>query len=94
MGKIYTGDVGTVIKLDTKEDISSSTDVRIIYEKPDGTSTEWIATINGSSYVQYITTSTSDLDQAGTWTVQVYVDLGSWVGHGESTHFKVYDLYN
>jgi hypothetical protein len=68
---IYQGQVITIV-LETNTDLSGATTPRIRYEKDDKTDGEWVATINGNN-LEY-TTDNDDLDVAGTWKLQAYVD--------------------
>lgn len=73
------GDIGTVIILDTGEDISTATLVKIRYKKPNGDTGEWTASVN-STEVRY-TTLAGDIDQTGDWEMQAYVELAAWQGY-------------
>ena len=82
---IQVGDIGTRITLDCVEDISTAVpgSTKILYTKPDGaTSSEWDATVSGTTL--YYDTVDGDIDQAGDWCLQTYVELsGGWEGRGE-----------
>ena len=93
MSKIYKNDIGTKIKLDAGCDISSATVLKILSSKP-GTPRrvkgEWAAIAEGTNYAYYIT-SANDLDVAGTWQIQLYIESPTWKGYGEKVNFEVYD---
>jgi hypothetical protein len=89
MPKTYLNDIGTEIILDSGEDISGQTTLEIKYKKPEGDTGTWTASVYNTNYAKY-TTVDGDLDEIGTWTVQIYVVLPSWTGHGEAAQFKVY----
>ena len=91
MRKIYVGDTGTLIGLNTLVDLSNSTTVSIIAEKPSGVTVTWTGFFNNTE-VQYITNPTS-LDEPGIWKLQSHVinPFGEW--HGEVVYMTVYDLY-
>lgn len=92
-GKIYVGDEGTVIEVDMGEDISTATVTKFYVYKPGGTTATWTATIYNSNYLRY-TIVTDDLDEAGTYYVQPYLEFPSgWKGKGETVNFKVYDSF-
>jgi len=80
--KIYVGNIGTVIDLDTEVDISTATSVKIAALKPDDTEVEWTGTIEGTTVVRY-TTVADDLDQEGVWRLQAKVTTpsGTWLGN-------------
>jgi len=94
--KIYKGDIGTKIiaVIDTSEDISGGTHTFKVW-KPDGTTTTWTATyeLSGSDKTIYHTTVSGDLNVAGTYKLQPYIDITTWVGHGNTIKLKVYDNY-
>lgn len=92
MGKIYVGDIGTVIELDTGIALSGASPLRIKYEKPDGTTRGyWGATVTDTTKAKY-TTVADDLDVSGVWVFQVYAGgLSGWTGHGEEYKRTIYD---
>ena len=69
--KIYKGDIGTEILLDTGTNILAASTHDIKYEKPDNTVGTWTATIKDTTKVSYIIQS-DDLDQIGEYEVQDY----------------------
>lgn len=79
---MHLGDVGTRIWLDCKDDVSLATTTEIHALKPDGTPVVWPAQIDGQG-VYYITQA-GDIDQPGRWTLQSYVVLPDWRGHGDT----------
>ncbi len=87
--KIYKGDVGQKIILDTDQDISEATLLQIKYKKPDATTGTWTATLTGIDSAYY-TTVENDLDQTGNWEIQLYVELGGAKIHGTIVSFHVY----
>lgn len=88
--KIYKGDIGTEIRLNTGVDLQSAV-VSIYYKKPSGTTGYWSSTVDDSTYVLY-TIQDGDLDEAGEWTLQTYVELLSgWKGHGEIVSMMVWE---
>jgi hypothetical protein len=98
MAKVYVGDFDTVIAIDVGVDVSSATSLTIKYTKPDGTSGTWTGAAGGTDNVeiQYQTNS-GDIDQAGEWLLQPYVEditgAGGWDGLGEAVRLDVYDPY-
>lgn len=89
MGKVYEGDIGTVIELDVGEDISSSSTRRIYYTKPSGTTGFWAATLVGTSRISY-TTESGNLDEDGVWSLQAYIVTASGTWRGETVKLRVY----
>lgn len=90
--KLYVGDIGTEIILDTKTDISGASSVAIKYMKPGTTSiSSWVGTILDGTKVRYVL-QVDDIDVSGTWKIMAYVNMGAWAGHGETVTLSVYDL--
>ena len=87
---VQVGDIGTKIILDCVEDISAQTEVKIMYQKPKGTSGEWAAVYAAGTTTIYYITEVSDLDEAGCWCLQAYVNLNDvWIGRGEVAQLEV-----
>lgn len=81
MSKLFVGDTGTTITLDSGQSLSGYT-ATIKYVKPTGATGSWSAIVSGNT-AYYVTLST-DLDVAGVWKLQLYVTkAGVWTGHGE-----------
>lgn len=70
---IYTGDIGTLLTLDTGSDISTGSIFRIYYEDPNENNGFFTASLNETDNVQYTTTGI-DFDVVGDWTLQAYVE--------------------
>jgi hypothetical protein len=84
--KIYVGDIGTLILLDTAATLTGGT-VTIEYTKPDGSTGSWAGTITTSASgankgISYTTASAGDLNQPGLWKLQAHAVLsgGTWSG--------------
>jgi hypothetical protein len=92
MGKTYVGDIGTKITLDAGSDISGQTTLQIQFKKPDGTTGAWAANVESSNYATY-TTVAGDLDVAGSWKLQIYVELPAWTGRGAAVELIVFDQF-
>ncbi len=91
--KIYVGDIGTVITLDTNETISAATTTDIRVKKGDSTLATWTGSLSGSDSVAY-TIADGDLSCSGTYKVQAYVVIPGWSGLGETAEFLVYAAFN
>lgn len=89
MGKSYVGDEGTLILIDMGEDISAASVTEINVRKRGGDVT-WTASIYNSNYLSY-TIQTDDLDEAGTYYLQPYLEFTDWKGKGETVSFEVYE---
>lgn len=94
MSKVYVGDVGTEIVLGFGVDVSTATVLKIRAKKSDsaGTVIEWDGTLEGTDSVKYIIQA-GDLDVAGSWKLQAYVEIASWSGLSETATLKVYEPY-
>ena len=92
--KVYKGDIGTAIILDTDEDLAGASGFAIKYKKPSGRTGSWVAAPTETTKIAYVTQA-GDLDEAGCWTLQGYaVDVGgTWTGHGLAVTFDVYNLF-
>lgn len=95
MSKYYVGDIGTIILLDTKVDMSTYgvTYTSIKVKKPDATEVEWLATVYNNSIIKY-TIQSGDLDIAGQYNLQAYIESPSWSGRGDTVKFEVLEKFN
>lgn len=89
---LQVGDTGTRLEVTIKEaehglqdpvDISTASVMKIILRKPDGTVVEKTAQIATDGYdgKMFATTVAADVDIAGAYEIQGYVEVGSWKGH-------------
>lgn len=90
--KVYKNDIGTKIRVNVGESIVTAVVKKILYKKPSGITGEWIAILEGSNYMYYITLP-NDLNEIGEWLIQAYIELPDWKGLGETASFRVYDSY-
>jgi hypothetical protein len=81
MSILYTGSGLLTLTLDTGRDLTGASNPKILYQKPDGTKGEWTATISGQS-LTYAVINT-DIDQAGVWKLQTYIEVAAKKGYGE-----------
>ena len=86
---VQVGDIGAIIRYTTTTDISAATVHKIKYRKPGGILGEWPGTIFGTYSVQFITTLVTDLDIAGVWQRQIYIEMPGWKGHSEIKELKI-----
>lgn len=89
--KHYIGEVGTVIRLDCGVDISAADVTTMKVKKPDGSTVEWAATVFGTNFIDYTTTSGDFI--AGVYQIQSYIEIGGWIGRGNTATFTVFDLF-
>jgi len=80
-GKVYAGDVGTVIVLDTEADLSAAVDVSIVARDPAKADVVWPGVVTDGTKVRYVV-QVDDLALAGSWRLQARVELptGTWLG--------------
>jgi hypothetical protein len=91
--KIYTGDKGTDIVLDTQTNLTGAlvTNIRVI--KPDGSVVTWPGSVVNDTKIKYTTSLVdSELDLPGRYLLQAFVDTGVWSGHGETVSMTVSSL--
>jgi hypothetical protein len=93
MAKIYVDNVGGVILLDTKTDISAATSIVIKVKKPDNSKAEWAAAVYNTTFVKY-TTIADDLNMPGDYKVQAHFTLNGWTGRGETAKFEVHSHFH
>ncbi len=91
MPKVYVGDVGTILKLDTGENLGTATAQTIKYTRPDATTGYWSGEVVETTKVKYVIQA-GDWDVAGEWFFQSYVELPDWQGHGETAPYTIYSL--
>lgn len=87
---IFKGDIGTKIILNTGADLSTGTVFRIYYRKPNGQTGYWTAQKESdNTSISYTTIDSGDLDVAGTWQLQSYVEISGWKGFGQAVSLVV-----
>jgi hypothetical protein len=76
------------LRLATGIDLSSATTTRILYKKPLGTKGYFSASVDGQTLEYEI--QDSDIDQAGIWEFQSYIEVGGRKGFGDiaKQHFE------
>jgi hypothetical protein len=98
MGKMYVGDIGIGIELDTllsPSILATATNVYIEALLPDKTTTqEWTATIvANTSRIRYVTLG-SEITQAGAYQLQARVKMPGVDARGDSVTQIVYSNFN
>lgn len=81
MSDIFIGDTGTEIVLDVGVDTSAAIACSISVAKPNGANVTWAAEPFAPTAIRHVTTET-DLDIAGRWQLQAFIELPDWQGHG------------
>lgn len=95
---IHVGDVGTIIRLTITEsdgttavDVSTATVKKFYFAKPSGEKLAVTAEFNTTGVdgkLKY-TTIAGDIDVAGVWQVQAYVEIGTAKYYSTKTTFSV-----
>lgn len=91
--KVYVGDTGTAIIVDSGVDISAATAMSIEVRKPDGVIVSLPANASGLTALRFDTLPDT-LDVPGAWRVQPKVTLPSGTWRGETAVMQVYDLWS
>ncbi len=107
--KIYAGAKGVTVTLGVGQDLTLSTKREILVQKPDGSEVKWVAEIATEredpetgdmvpltpvdGYLEYITDD-DDLDLAGDYALQSYVEWGSASNHlGKTVMMEVHQKF-
>jgi hypothetical protein len=88
MAITYIGD-SPVIKLYTSITLTGGS-LLIKFERPDGSTGHWDATVDPTdpTSMQYMASGV-ELNYAGIWRVQSYMELDGWKGHGTFAEMTV-----
>jgi len=78
------------IILDTNVALATATDLKIHYEKEDGTDGVWAGVLEGTTEIKYSFTS-GDSDLAGFWKLQTEFTIGGRVGYGDIVTLRFTD---
>ncbi len=95
--EIHVGDVGTAFMVTVMDgtsvvDLSTATAIKIIFRKQDSTTLERdaeLVTDGADGQMRYVTVA-GDLDMAGNWSLQGYVESAAGQWHSTVQDFKVY----
>lgn len=97
VNEIHLGDIGTVFEITVMDgsvvvDISTATTTEFVFEKPSNatvTQTAVFVTDGTDGELEY-TTVADDLDEVGSWRLQVYIVMPSWTGRSDIGSFEVH----
>lgn len=92
MAKTYVGNDGVVFLVDVGYDISDADVFALKVQKPDGTLATWTGALSGTDYIRYVSDA-DDLDQAGQYQLQAYIESDDFAGLGDAVPFRVYAVY-
>jgi hypothetical protein len=84
----YMNSNSYVIVLNVDQDVADSTVRRIVYKKPSGATGYWPAMLRGLLEIYYLIQE-NDLDEAGKWELQAYVETPGWSLYGEKAYLDV-----
>ena len=95
---IHVGDVGTIFRLTITKDDMTAVDVSLAsvktfyFKKPDGTKLTKTAefSTDGTDGKLVYTAIAGDIDKAGTWQVQAYVEIGTAKYYSTKQTFSVH----
>lgn len=73
MNQVFNGQSLLELQLDTKYALSTATNPKVLYKKPDGTEGSWIGTIVGTIIKYQL--GNNDIDMAGIWQFQAYFEI-------------------
>ena len=95
--QIHQVDAGTLFEVTLSDcgtllDVSGATTKQIIFKKPDGTTLTTTASFktDGTDGIIQYTTTITDLDQSGIWSIQAYIVIGTSQWHTDIQTFRVY----
>jgi len=92
-GKYYVGDIGTELIVDVCVDISTATSLKLFVMKPgDLVAEEWNGGLYQAHYIRYVITA-GDLDRAGEYRVQAWIQLPTGEWRGDVDKFTVCDVF-
>lgn len=86
---IYTGQTLLTLKLNTGLDISAATVKRLLYKKPSGTVGYWAADSIEANTTLVYSIQTGNINEAGKWSIQAYVELAGKKGYGHPITLQV-----
>jgi hypothetical protein len=94
--KIFTGDVGVLLRVFANTDLTTATSLSFEVKKPNGTIVNWTAILDSSnSYYAKYTTQTDDLDVDGDWCLSLEAVFPGGISiKGASAHFTVYNQFD
>lgn len=95
--EIHQEDIGTAFTITMMDDtvvvdISTATIKQITFKKPSGTKIvkDAVFVTDGTDGKLQYTSISGDLDEAGKWYLQVYLDMTGFTGHSDFDDFVVY----
>jgi len=94
MTKIYQSDVGIALTVATGVTLTGATTTQLKVKKPSGQTATWSATIDGTNAQQLnYTTVAGDLNEAGRYFIQAFVQTGGQTLYGQTAEIDIYGAY-
>jgi len=90
--KHYVGETGIEVIVDCGGSIVGAISYCIKAKKPNGTEKDWTATIYNSNYLRHII-GEDELDVAGEWEFQAYIEVDALVRKGSTCSLMVYEKF-
>lgn len=91
--KHYVGEVGIELILDCGGSVVGATAYCIKVKKPNFTEADWTAEIYNSNYLRHLI-GADELDQAGNWEFQAYIEISGLKRYGSTCNIVVYDKFS
>ena len=91
LSKLYINDTG-IIKIDCVGALSAANTHYLSVQKPDNSIVVWNTSIIEDRYLQHLI-STDDLDLAGPYSIQAYIERGGELKRGDTTSLTVYGVF-
>jgi hypothetical protein len=92
MNQLYTNQSFTEIRLDTMNDLTGATDLKILFKKPNGQEGHWVATATGTELIYLV--QNGDLDIPGLWKIQAYFQKQGKNAYGDFVRVTVLKSIN
>lgn len=93
MAKVYSGDIGTDIVLDTLVPLATATLLSIKVKEPNGTTTTWSGTLDSTTKIKHTLVLGDTQNKHGTFKLQSYAEFPGWSGLGETVDLEVYPAF-
>jgi len=97
VNEIHVSDIGTIFEITVKDgastlNISGASTKQIIFKRPDKQTVTKSALFktDGTNGILKYTTVAGDLNQSGTWSLQVHLVLAAGTWRSDITDFEVY----
>ena len=86
--RAHMGDIGVEFTFDVGEDVTDATVHKLVYQKSSGVVGEFAATVSGTA-LKFTTALVTELDVAGPWNMQAYIEMPGFKGYSDMASFNV-----